>query len=197
MNPLLTLDVSFLIPFPAGGRVLVTGGKVPKEVSRSLTGRGLIVHEGEQVGGLGVFDVVLSLRALSPGRASLPVIRELSLSVSTRGMVVMGFENPLNLITNRHFGVVRLLRGLVATRSIQRAMSEAGLAVGGIYGVFPSLEEGRTLVPLDDCRPMDFYLTHLFFPSATWLREQLLRIFHGRRAFAVIPPGYLVWGTRG
>lgn len=197
MNPLLSLDISFLIPFPAGRRVLITGGTVPEQVSRSLNRRGLILHTDAHPEGSGLFDIVLSLRSLAPGRASVPVIRELCRRVSPQGMVLVGFANPLNLIKTRRFGAIRLLLGLVAHGGVRRAMSDAGLTVRGTYGVFPSLEGGRTLVPLDDHKVMEFYLTHLFFPSATWLRERLLRLFHGRRAFTVIPPGYLVWGTRG
>jgi hypothetical protein len=195
IDPLLALDATFVVPIPAPGRALVVGGVLPRELSSSLAARGVVVTMEGDDDGATRFDLVLSFRILPPSRTSLSTIRRFSRRVSPAGVVVLAFANPLDLVRARGFGAIRLVSGLLAHRAIQRVMSEAGLVLRGVHGVFPSLAESRTLVPLDDRRTTAYYLSYVLYPSVRWVRERILRLFHTSYTFRAIAPGYLVWGT--
>lgn len=189
------LDVLFLLPLPKNARVLLIGGDIHtgpmgRAASRSVT---LITAAEPECR----YDVVFSLHRLLPARRSLQVLRQLADYARSGGLVVVSFENPLQLFDRLSWtAVLQVLPQLLAHHRVRRLMDQVSLRWGEAYGVFPSWRAPRELVPLEDSAVMTYYLNQRVFPSTARWRAKLLRPFLWGRVHEALLPGYLVWGTR-
>lgn len=190
------LDILWMVPLPDNARGLLAGTNGSGVVSGRPGFRGMSLTSTSNPAG--EYDVVLYFSSLSPHAGSLTMLRQLAGCVRPGGLVVVGFENPLQLLGRPSWrAAARLLSGLLVHRRIRRLMVQVPLRWGGSYGVFPSWQAPRELVPLEDSVAMIYYLNQRVFPSTARWRERLLRPFLWGRAYEALPPGYLVWGTRG
>src|SRR3989338_5705510 len=90
------LDALFLLPLPGSARVLLTGGDVCAGPIAEPASRGVTLVTAAEPGR--PYDVVFSLHRLPPARRSLRVLRQLAGYARPGGLVVVSFENPLQLL---------------------------------------------------------------------------------------------------